>query len=285
MVAGAFCFSVMSALVKLAGERLPSQEIVLARAGIALALSWALLRHAGVSPWGNERRLLLLRGTFGFLGLTCLFYSLTQLPLAEATVILYLHPVFTGLLAAAFLAERAGTGLRVGVALSLLGVVAVARPTSLLDGSFALPPLGLLAGLGGAFFAGCAYVVVRRLSSTEHPLVIVFYFPLIAAPASIPAVLPVFVWPQGIEWLLLLGVGVFTQLGQLAITQGLRHEPAGRATALSYLQVVFAALWGVVFFAEVPDPLTALGAGLILTGTLFAIREGFERTPEGGEDR
>lgn len=279
MVASAFFFSVMSAFVKAAGERLPSQEIVLARALIALVLCAALLWRAGVPPWGRRRGLLLLRGAFGFLGLLCVFYSLTQLPIAEATVIQYLHPIFTALLAAAFLGERAGAALLAGVATSLLGVLAVARPAGVgsLDGSLALPPVALLAALGGAFFSGCAYVVVRKLAATEHPLVIVLYFPLVAAPASLPAVWPVFVMPRGVEWLLLLGVGIAAQLGQVALTKGLRHEPAGRATALAYLQVVFAALWGTSFFGEVPDVWTWLGAFLILAGTLFALRDGRSR--------
>lgn len=270
MAASALAFSIMSALVKAVGVRLPSQEIVLARAVVALVLSWVLLRRAGIHPWGQQRGLLLLRGCFGFLGLLCVFYSLTHLPLAEATVIQYLHPVFTGILAGLVLGERGGRGLAIGVALSLAGVAAVARPDVFLGGDSALPPLALAAALGGAFFSACAYVLVRRLAATEHPLVIVFYFPLIAAPAALPAVIPVWVWPEGIEWLLLLGVGVATQLGQVALTRGMQHEPAGRATALSYLQVAFAVIWGALFFGEVPDEWTLVGALLILAGTAVA---------------
>ena len=280
MAASALAFSVMSVFVKAAGERIPSQEIVLARAVVALALSWVLLRRAGISPWGEQRGLLLLRGTFGFLGLLCVFYSLTHLPLAEATVIQYLHPVFTGLLAALLLGERGDRALAVGVVLSLAGVTAVAKPAALLSGGGALPPLALAAALGGAFFSACAYVTVRRLAASEHPLVIVFYFPLVAAPASIPTVIPVWVWPTASEWLLLLGVGVATQLGQVALTRGMQHEPAGRATALSYLQVAFAALWGALFFGELPDAWTLFGALLILGGTaLAAFRGSSPRAP------
>jgi drug/metabolite transporter (DMT)-like permease len=72
----------------------------------------------------------------------------------------------------------------------------------------------------------------------------------------------------------LLGIGVAAQLGQLAMTQGLRLEPAGRATALSYLQVVFAALLGALFFGERPGLATAAGAALILAASLVAIRDG-----------
>jgi len=270
MAASALAFSIMSALVKAAGERLPSQEIVLARAVVALVLSGALLHRAGISPWGHQRGLLLLRGMFGFLGLLCVFYSLTHLPLAEATVIQYLHPVFTGILAALVLGERGGRTLTFGVVLSLVGVAAVAKPAALWAGGSTLPPLALAAALGGAFFSACAYVLVRRLAATEHPLVIVFYFPLVAAPAALPAVIPIWVWPEGFEWLLLLGVGIATQVGQVMLTRGLQHETAGRATALSYLQVAFAALWGALFFGELPDVWTGAGALLILGGTAIA---------------
>jgi drug/metabolite transporter (DMT)-like permease len=87
MLLSAFAFSVMSVLVKWAGQRLPSQEIVVARAAVSLVLSWLMLRRAGVDLWGHARGWLLLRGVFGFLGLSCVFYSLTHLPIAEATVI------------------------------------------------------------------------------------------------------------------------------------------------------------------------------------------------------
>ena len=79
---------------------------------------------------------------------------------------------------------------------------------------------------------------------------------------------------MGIEWLLLGGVGLATQLGQVSLTRGLQSEPAGRATAISYFQVVLAAGWGVLFFAEVPDAWTLAGALLILLGTVAAVRSG-----------
>jgi len=117
-------------------------------------------------------------------------------------------------------------------------------------------------------------VVVRRLAAQENALVIVFYFPLVALPASLPAVAPVAMWPEGWEWALLVGVGVATQAGQVALTKGLRLERAGRATSYSYLQIVFAALWGVLLFQEVPTLSTLIGSGLILAGALLSMRGG-----------
>jgi drug/metabolite transporter (DMT)-like permease len=276
MVESALAFTVMGVFAKLAGQRLPVAEIVFARGVVSLALCVLALRRAGVSPWGVQRRRLVVRGLIGASGLGCLFYALRSLPLADATVIQYLHPVFTAVLAAFVLRERAGAGILLSLALGVAGVLLVARPAFLFGAASAadLPPLALLAALGGAFFSACAYVAVRHLSATEHPLVIVFYFALVASCASLPFAIRAGVAPQGWEWALLAGVGVSAQLGQVALTHGLRLEPATRATALSYLQVVFAAIAGAVVFGDRPGLWTAAGALLILAGSLVVIRDG-----------
>lgn len=275
MVGSALAFSATNALVKLVGTRIPSQEIVFARALVSVVLSLFLLGRAGVPFLGANKPLLILRGIFGFGGLSCVFFAVTRLPLAEATVLTYLHPLFTALLAAIFLKEPVGRGVAVGVVLSLAGMLLVAKPAALFGAPSSLDGPAVAAAVAGAFLAGCAYVCVRKLGATEHPLVIVLYFPLVAvlcAPATLPLMADRAVWPAGGEWLWLLGVGVCAQVGQVALTRGMQHEPAGRATALSYLQVVFAAGWGIAFFGEIPDAATAAGSGLILVGAFAAGR-------------
>lgn len=273
MITSALAFSLMTVLVKLAGERLPSQEIVLARALISLVLSYSLLTRAGLSPWGQHRRWLWLRGVFGFAGLSCVFAAVTHLPLAEATVLQYMHPPMTAMLAALFLKETVSRRVFAGSALSLMGVVLVARPALLfgeaVDG---LDPVWVAVALGGAFFSAAAYVTVRHLSAKEDPLVIVFYFPLVTVPAALPTVIPNFVWPVGREWLLLLGIGVATQVGQVSLTRGLAALPASQGTALSYLQVAFATLWGVLVFGDHPDALSIAGGLLVIASSLWIAR-------------
>ena len=80
------------------------------------------------------------------------------------------------------------------------------------------------------------------------------------------------VWPNPIEWAWLLGVGLFTQLGQIFLTQGLASMPAARATAINYVQVVFAALWGLLFLGESINELMVLGAVLVLGATLISLK-------------
>jgi len=273
MMLSALAFSAMTMLVKLVGQRIPSQEIVFARALVSLVLSWSLLRRAGVSPWGHDRLWLWIRGGLGFAGLSCVFAAVTHLPLAEATVLQYLHPAITALLAAFFLGEALTVRLMIATATSLVGVVLVARPSVVFGADAAsLDPLWVAVAIAGAAFSAAAYVVVRRLGQREDPLVIVFYFPLVTVPAALPTMWPDFVWPRGIEWALLLGVGLATQIGQLALTRGLAVLPAARGTALSYLQVVFAVGWGWLVFSERPALLTIAGGALVILCSIWVAR-------------
>lgn len=269
MALAAFWFSVMSLLVKLSGQRLGTQQIVLARGVISLLLSYWLLRRVRLSPWGREPWLLLLRGVLGFAALSCFYYGVIHLPLADATVIQYTNPIFTALLAAWLLGERIGWRQGALVLLSMTGVVLMARPSFLFgERTTALDPLVVAIALTGAILSAGAYVTVRSLGAREHPLIIVFYFPLVTVPASLPFAIAGWVWPTSWEWLVLLGVGISTQIGQVYLTRGLQLEPAGRATSVAYLQIVFAGLWGVLFFSEHPGVWSLAGALLILGSTL-----------------
>lgn len=271
MAASAFFFSVMSVLVKLAGRTLPTMEIVLARGLVLVAATGLLLRRQGVSPRGERTGLLLLRGLLGFTALTCFYFALVHLPLADATVIQYTNPVWTALIAAVVLDERIRGPEAAGVAASLAGVVLIARPRFLFGGG-GLDPLWVAVALGGALFSAAAYVTVRKLGDTEDPLVIVFWFAVVNAVAAVPAAAPAAVWPTGAEWLLLLGVGVAALGGQLFLTHGLERERAGKAMAVAYLQIVFAAGWGALVFDEIPDAWMVAGALLVMGGTWAAGR-------------
>jgi drug/metabolite transporter (DMT)-like permease len=279
MVTSALAFAAMSVLVKQLGGRIPTQEIVSVRAALTLVASYWMLRRQSITPLlGHNRPLLVLRGLFGFCALTCGYYAMTHLPLAEATVLQYLHPPVTALLAAAVLREPLRKAVFGSMALCGAGLLLVARPAWLLGSSAqSLPTLPLLAGIAGALVSSCAYVTVRKLGRTEHAHVIVFYFPFVALPASLPSLWSHAVWPTGFEWLLLLGVGVFTQIGQISVTRGLQQDEAGRAAAYTYLQVLFAAALGALLFQEIPPGTTLLGAALILLGALWNARPALAR--------
>ena len=259
MLVSAAAFAGMTAAAKLVGARLPVFEIVFVRALFSVVVTALLLRGTRVPMLGTRRPLLFLRGVFGFLGLSCSFYAVIHLPLAEATLLQFMHPVFTVGLAAFALREHIGRGVALGIPLSVAGVVLVVRP-GFLFGSEAAPldPFATAVALAGAFFAADAYVTVRHLARTgEHPLAIVFSFPAVTVAFSLPLMLGDFVWPRGEEWLWLLGAGATAQVGQMALTRGIQLLPASRATAYSYTQIVFAAGLGALWFGERPDASSA----------------------------
>jgi drug/metabolite transporter (DMT)-like permease len=273
MLVASLFFSLMSLLVKTAGQRIPVAEVVLARALIAVGLTWIYLRRRGISPWGERRRMLLFRGLLGFGALLCFFYSVVHLPIADATVLQYTNPIFAALIAAVLLGERLRAFEGACVAGSLAGVLLVARPTFLFGaGPSELDHVAVVAALLGALLSASAYVAVRALTKTEEPLVIVFYFAIVSLFGSLPLAALKPVLPTGPEWLVLLGVGISTQLGQVYVTKGLREEPAGRALAVGYLQIVFAAIWGFSFFGETPRALSLSGFSLIVLSTAALAR-------------
>lgn len=274
MAAGAFFFAAMAALVKVAGGRFPTMEVVFARSVVVLAITWATVRLRGGSLAGKEPRLLLLRGVLGFGALSCFYFGVIHLPLAEATVIQYTNPIWTGLLAGLFLGEAA-TRKESGLALvSLVGVVLVAQPTVLFGQGAAapLPPGAVAVALAGAVLSAGAYVTVRRLRA-EAAMTVVFWFAAISVLLSLPAVLlGGWVLPRGGEWFLLLGVGITTHLGQVFLTWALQREAAGRATTVGYLQILFAAGWGWLLFGQLPNRLSLAGGAVILVSTTLVAR-------------
>lgn len=272
MVESAFYFSIMSVLVKLAGRTVPFQEIVLARTGVAFVASLAMLRVQGIPVWGHNKPLLFARGVLGFTGLACFYYALTHLPLAEATVIQYANPVLVAVLAALLLGESLSAGVVVAGLACVAGVVMIAHPSFLFGQGSELPPLALGASILGAFVSAAAYTAVRRLGRTEHPVVVVFWFPLVSLPFAIPWAVSTGYLPNLTEIAILIGVGAATQIAQVRMTQGLQLEQAGRATSMTYLQVVFAIVWGVVAFGEVPGPWALAGAATVTFATLWVAR-------------
>ncbi len=267
----AFGFAVMAALVKEAGLiGIPMLQIIFVRAVISVVLSLADIRRAGIHPLGNKRGLLFARGLFGFAALTGVFYALIHLSIAQATLLQYLHPVFTAVLAFLFLAERPTAATLSCIVLSIMGLVCIVNPCAAATDAQPLPVWPVLAGLGGALGSGIAYTLVRKLALTEHPSVIVLYFPMVCLPGSLLFGVSDFVWPTVNGWWVLLGVGCFTQLGQLALTKAMQFDAASRVTSLSYVQIVFAAILGWLVFGEIPTDATLLGGGLILMGAMVS---------------
>lgn len=268
MVLSSVFFAVMAAAAKLVGERVPMQQIVLVRGVLCALLTFWWLASAGV-PWrGRRPGILLLRGALGYAALSCYFWSVHHLPLAEAILIQQVHPVFAAALAWLFLSEPPGRRFAPALALAIAGVAVLVQPGR--EGGF-VGGWGVLIALSGAILSAGAYVAVRDASRTEHPMALVFWFPAVSVVLALPGTAAAGpVWPTGAEWLGLVFVALAGQLGQVFLTRGLYRVPAGRATLANPLTTLFGAFLGWAVFDERLGWPTAAGGLLLVAAVLLA---------------
>ena len=271
LIGSGLAFSLMSVCVKAIGGRIPISELVFARATISIIITRFFLYKNKINPWGYQKRLLILRGLLGTVALFCIFKALTILPIATATVIQYIYPTFTVISAYIILKEFISRRIVYSIIIGWIGILLVSQPEFTTNSNVQETILAIIIAIFGALMTSLAYICVRKLSSREHHLVIIYYFPLVSIPLSIPFVINDFVLPTGTDWFWIIGIGIFTQIGQLFITEGLTLLPAGQATSLNYSQVIFASIWGVLIFQEAITSSVYVGGICVLISTIISI--------------
>ena len=257
-------FALMNLMVKFL-DRLPATELVLFRSIISICITVYLLQKRHIPFFGNQKKYLILRGIFGVTALSLFFYTLQELPLASAITIQYLSPIFTAFFAIFILGERMYKMQWLFFLVSFLGIALIKG----FDPNVSLPLF--LMGVGSAIFSGLAYNCIRKVKDTDHPLVVVFYFPLIATPVM--AVISIFNWvtPMGWEWLYLLLMGILTQIAQIYMTKALQAAEANEVMAFKYLGIVFALGFDLLIFGVTYQAMALLGIVLVLSGVLFNV--------------
>lgn len=264
MLVSTIAFSLMQLCVKFL-EHLPTHELILFRSLISLLLSLSVLLPKGINPLGNNRKFLLLRGIFGVTALSLFFITLQNIPLASAVTIQYLSPIFTAVIAIFVLGEKMKKVQWLFFLLAFIGVAMLKG----FDERVSLFYFGL--GILSAFFAGAAYNCIRLVKDTDHPLVVVLYFPMVATPIMLVLSYYEWVMPNGWDWALILLLGVFTQIGQVFMTKALQTEKANLVASLKYLGSIYALAYGYFIFDETYGLLSLLGIVLILLGVILNV--------------
>ena len=216
-----------------------------------------------IHPW-----LHLGRTTFGWMGVTLMFASVAYIPLADATAISFLNPVFAMMLAIPLLGETVGRVRWSAAIIALAGACILLRPT---PESF--QPAALLA-LGAAAVMGMELIFIKKLTGREGPLQILLINNLIGVCIATVAVLPVWQAPTPAQWGALAALGLAMACAQACFVNGMARADASFVAPFSYATLVFAAGYDFIWFAQRPDLITIAGAGIILTGAaLLAWRE------------
>ena len=271
MILSAASFCLMTVFVKLAGNSLSTVQIVFVRGVITLLFTGLLIFREKINPFGNNKKLLIMRGVTGTIALFLVYESIKRFPLSEATVIQYLFPIFTALIAALIISEPLSKNIFGAILVGLFGVYTVLGFPFLID-TVEININNIIIAITGSFLTGLAYVLVRQSTKVnEHPLVVMFYFPLFTVPFCIPFLLSNWVNPSSEEWSFLLLVGICTQLGQFFLTHGYKELPAAKAAPLSYVQVPFAMIMGTIFFEEVISINFIIGSILVLFSIYLVI--------------
>jgi len=259
MIIATICLSLMAAIVKFLGH-LPVMEIIFFRNLTIMLIVPIILKNKKIPFWGNNKPLLLLRSLFSSFAAIAYFYTITVMVLTDAVTIKQLSPIFIILLASIFLGEKIGFKKITIFILAFLGALLVVKPGFHLD----IYP-AVIALLGAISTAG-SHVAVRSLRLTDHPLVIVNYFGYSTGLLSFGILLwqGNFVIPDAFSLFILLLLGLVGLGGQFLLIKAYQMAPTKLVSLYLYLQIIFGALLGVLFFKEIPDLFSIFGAFLII---------------------
>jgi drug/metabolite transporter (DMT)-like permease len=220
---------------------------------------------------GYNKAVLILRGLFGVMALFFYFDSLQNMPFASAVTIQQVSPIFTSILAIFILKEKVKLPQWFFYLISFLGV-------ALIKGFNPDVPIKyFLMALASAVFSALAYNMVRKLKDSDHPLVVVFYFPLVSLPIAAVFTYLHWVQPSVIQFLVLLGVGISTQIAQVNLTKALQLEAMSKVSIFQYLTVIYALVIGAVFFKDSYSLMTIGGIVLVLLGVIANLRYSREK--------
>ena len=263
------CFALMAALIKLSaqhGVSLPETAFYRFAFGLPPLLVWIALTGS-FGAWRTARPLAhLWRGAIGLSTMVVAFSAVTLLPLAEATTLSFIAPLFSVALSALFLSEQVGPHRWSAVAVGLLGVIVVMQP-----GGSRLEPLGLGLAVLAALGVAAVTITLRQIGKTERTPTIVLWFTLFSM-AGTGAFLPWYGQAHDAEtWAILVGLGLSGGIGQLFLTSSLRFAPVPVVVPFDYTQLLWAVLLGWLLWDTHPAATTWLGAAIIVASGLYTI--------------
>lgn len=212
------------------------------------------------------------RTAFGATGVTLMFAAVAFVPLADATAISFLNPVFGMILAIPFLGERVGRWRWAAAVIAFAGALVLLRP-----GPDTFQMAALLA-LGAALAMGFELIFIKRLADSEPPLQILLINNMLGWLLISCAMIPFWAPPTGAQWAVLVALGLMMACAQTCFINAMARADASYVTPFSYLTLIFASLYDWAIFASVPDGVSVLGAAIIVSGAaLLAWREGVTR--------
>lgn len=271
----AVIFTATNSLIKYVGTTMDPFQMVFFRGLFGTLFLLPIVWHAGGWDVLRSDRMAfhMARGLTGSLALMTIFYALTNMPLADVTGISFSRSLWVIVLAVLFLDERIRWRRWTATAIGFFGVLVMVRP-----GPEANP--AAVAAVLNALFVAMSVVLIKRMTVTEKPLTILFWGTLIPTFVTLPPALVVWQAPTNMDLVLMAAIGFGLSIGHACLIQGLRVGEATAVMPFDYTRLILAGLAGYVFFMEVPDPYTIIGALMIIGATFYIARRETKEAPD-----
>lgn len=264
IIISALGFAMMSAFVKLAGE-LPSFQKTFFRNIVSLAIALILVLKYKEKPFGSlkNQKILIMRSTFGTIGIVLNYYAIDKLVLSDANMLNKLSPFFVVIFSALFLSEKIKIKQVLALVVAFIGVLFIINP------SFDLKMIPALAGILGGISAAAAYTCLRVLGKKEKYYTVVFYFSFFSTIVMLPFVIATYTSMSMIQLIYLLLAGIFASIGQFGITLAYKYAPAKEISIFDYSNIAFSAILSIFIFNTIPNKLSILGYIIIFLASLY----------------
>jgi drug/metabolite transporter (DMT)-like permease len=269
LVSGGFIFTSNSAMIRLLSTEIESVQTAFFRAFFSVLLLAPMILTGRVQPWKSER----LQGHFwrtamGTTSMVLGFYAVSMLPLADATALAFSQPLFSVVLAALVLREKVRWRRWSATIVGFIGVLVMVRP-----GSGSLQP-GAAVALLNALASATSILLVRRLSDSEKPLMILTQFALFSTLLLVLPAIWFWKWPSAGGWALAIGVSISATIGQYFWVQAFAVGEMSAVAPFDYLRLPFAVFVGWMIWSEMPVIWTYVGATIVIASALYiAYRE------------
>ena len=277
MLFASLCFAIMGAFAKELSQQMDSLEVVFFRNAIGVILIIFTILKNPIRQTGGKPFLLFFRGIIGFIALVAFFYNIAHISLADAMTFSRTSPMFTALFAFWFLKEKLGKKEILALFIGFLGIIFIMKPNGL---QLELTDiLGLLSGIGAAL----AYTSVSELKKYYDTRTIVLCFMLVGTIGPliligfnevlhIEFLKTTFVIPSFKMWVLILGLGMSATVAQIYMTKAYGATKAGIVGAVSYVNIFFSLIIGVLLGDAWPDLFGVLGITLVIFGGILVAK-------------
>ncbi|MDC7124604.1 MAG: DMT family transporter [Spirochaetales bacterium] len=268
MIISSLCFAFMSASVKQAGSLSFIQKVLFRNMVMVIAVLPVLLKKSVKA--GNQvligkpenRPKLVMRSLFGFFGVLCYFVSIERLNLGDSAMLNKMSSFFVIILSAIFIGDKIKFYHIPALIAAFAGTLLIIKP------GFDVSPLPAVIGLTGALLAAGAYTSIASLKGQEDSLTIILWFSVISTVISLVPAIIMWQQPTGLEFIALIGTGVFAAGGQYFLTKAYSYGKAGEISIYNYTQVFFSVLISFIVWNDIPDALSITGSILIIAAAV-----------------